>query len=154
MAEKKTAEKKSKKKLIMIVVPILVLLVGGVGYKKMTAKKVIPPKMKVEGVLVPLANDFVINLANGRYAKLTIALLIPTKDAPKGASKGAGAPPVELPETPVIRSIITDEITGIDAGTLIDGTKRRVLIQTLAQDLTKKTDTKVTAVYLTDIAVQ
>jgi flagellar basal body-associated protein FliL len=150
MAEKKTEEKKSKKKLLMIVVPVVVLLVLGVGYKKMTAKKVIPPKKKVEGVLVPLANDFVVNLANGRYAKLTVALLVPEKDAP-AAGKDRTA---DLPETPVIRSIITDKLTGLDAGALIDAARRRVLIQTLAKDLTTKTDTKVENVYFTDIAVQ
>ena len=153
MAAKKkdTGEKKSKKKLLMIVIPVVVLLVAAVGYKKVMMKPVPAPKMKITGAIVPLANDFVVNLGGGHYGKITVALLVTDPVAP---SKGAGSPPPVLPEDAVIRSVITDRLTGLDEGQLIDRGKRQALLASLVQELKAKTDTHVKAVYFTDIAVQ
>jgi flagellar basal body-associated protein FliL len=152
MAKKKSdAEPKSKKKMLMIVIPVVVLLVAAVGYKKVMMKPVPPPKMKVEGSIVPLANDFVVNLGGGHYGKVTVALLVTDPVAP---SKGAGSPPPELPENAVIRAVITDRLTGLDQGQLVDRAKRQALLKSLVQELKSKTDTHVKAVYFTDIAVQ
>jgi len=153
MAEKPKKTKKSKKKLLMIVVPIAVLLVGGVGYKMVLAKKPVAAKMKIDGTIVPLADDFVVNLADGHYGKITVALLVTgTLPAAQG-SAASGTAPV-LPETPVIRSIITDQLTGLDTGAFIDRARRQALVANIAKALRQQTDTHVKDVYFTDIAVQ
>ena len=64
----------SKKKL-MIIAPVVLLLVVGVAYKMVLAPKPVVVKKKIEGHLLALDPEFVINLAGGRYAKLTVATL-------------------------------------------------------------------------------
>ena len=153
MAEKTEKKKKSKKKLLLIVLPIAVLLVGGVGYKMVLAKKPVPVKMKIDGTIVPLSTDFVVNLADGHYGKITVALLV-TGKVP-GVQGSATSPTLpDLPETAVIRSIITDQLTGLDTGALIDRARRQALLAGLAKTLRQQTDTQVKDVYFTDIAVQ
>ena len=71
------------KKKMMIIGPVVLLLVAGVAYKKVLAPKPIPVKKKIEGALVPLDPEFVINLAGGRYAKVSVSVL--SKAAPHAA---------------------------------------------------------------------
>ena len=144
---KEKKAKKSKKKLIVL--PIIVLLVGGVGYKMFLAPKPKPPKMKVEGAVMALDKEFIVNLTDGHYGKLSVALVV--SQAPKAASGSTGT---GLPEEPVIRSIITDDLTGLATQDLIDRTKRDAIIATILADVKKKTDEKVTQVLFTDLAVQ
>jgi len=139
--------KKSKKKLIML--PILVLLVGGVGYKMFLAPKPKPPKMKIAGTVLALDKEFIVNLTDGHYGKLSVALVV--TGAPKATSSSTGT---GLPEEPVIRSIITDDLTGLATEDLTDRTKRTAIIATILSDIKKKTDEKVTRVLFTDLAVQ
>jgi len=145
--KKPKAKKKSMKKLIML--PVLVLLVGGVGYKMFLAPKPKPPKMKVAGAVIALDKEFIVNLTDGHYGKLSVALVV--NPAPKVAS---GSTDSGLPEEPVIRSIITDDLTGLATDDLTDRTKRDTIIATILGDIKKKTDEKVTQVLFTDLAVQ
>ena len=65
------------KKKLIIAVPVLLLAVVGAVYKLVLAPKPKPaPPAKVQGVLVPLANEFVVNLAGGHYGKVSVALLM------------------------------------------------------------------------------
>lgn len=136
------------KKKLMIIGPVLLLLVAGVAYKKVLAPKPAAVPKKIEGSLVPLDPEFVINLAGGRYAKISISVL--SKKAPGGAE---GTLPV-LEQDSAIRAVITDELTGVQAEQLIDKAKRAVLLKQLVVDLHKQTDEEITRVFLTDIAVQ
>ena len=139
----------SKKKLMMIVGPVVLLLVVGVAYKKVLAPKPVVVKKKIEGHLIALDPEFVINLAAGRYAKLTVALLL--KDAPAASAEGA-APALE--QNAAVRSIVTDDLTGISAERLTSKAGRKRILVEIKEHIDKATDEHVLGVYLTDIAVQ
>ena len=66
------------KKKLIIALPLL-LIVGFLGYK-MFGPKPPEPKMKVEGVLAKMDPEFMINLSDGRFAKMTVALQLDEKD--------------------------------------------------------------------------
>jgi len=138
------------KKKLIIAVPVLLLAVVGAVYKLVLAPKPKPaPPAKVQGVLVPLANEFVVNLAGGHYGKVSVALLM-TKAPPAPAE---GTPPT-LPQNAVIRATITDELTGIGMNELIDRKSRHALVSQLDKALQERTDEPIEQVLLTDVAVQ
>ena len=138
------------KKKLIIAVPVLLLVVVGAVYKLVLAPKPKPaPPAKVQGVLVPLANEFVVNLAGGHYGKVSVALLM-TKAPPAPAE---GTPPT-LPQNAVIRATITDELTGIGMNELIDRKSRHALVSELDKALQERTDEPIEQVLLTDVAVQ
>ena len=138
------------KKKLIIVVPVVLLAVVGAAYKLVLAPK---PKAaapaKVEGDLVPLATEFVVNLAGGHYGKVSVALLM-TKAPPAPAE---GTPPT-LEQNAVIRATITDELTGIGMNELIDRKRRHALVTKLEKALKQRTDEPIEHVLLTDVAVQ
>ena len=104
------------KKKLIIAVPVLLLAVVGAVYKLVLAPKPKPaPPAKVQGVLVPLANEFVVNLAGGHYGKVSVALLM-TKAPPAPAE---GTPPT-LPQNAVIRATIA---LGADTATTGNSTR-------------------------------
>ena len=138
------------KKKLIIAVPVLLLAVVGAVYKLVLAPKPKPaPPAKVQGVLVPLANEFVVNLAGGHYGKVSVALLM-TKAPPAPAE---GTPPT-LPQNAVVRATITDELTGIGMNELIDRKSRHALVSELDKALQERTDEPIEQVLLTDVAVQ
>lgn len=139
----------SKKKLMTIVGPVVLLLVVGVAYKKVLAPKPVVVKKKIEGHLFALDPEFVINLAAGRYAKLTVAVLL--KDTPVAPT--AGEAPA-LAQNAAVRSIITDDLTGISAESLTSRVGRKRILVEIKEHIRKTTDEHVLGVYLTDIAVQ
>lgn len=136
------------KKKVMIIAPVVLLLVVGVAYKMVLAPKPVVVKMKIEGHLLALDPEFVINLAGGRYAKLTVALLL--KDAPVAA---AGVAPM-LVQNAAVRAIITDDLTGVSADRLTSKLGRKRILIEIKDHIHKNTDEHVLGVYLTDIAVQ
>lgn len=143
------------KKKLLIAAPVLVVLlaVGGVYKFVLSSPPPPPPKPKIEGALVTLDKEFLVNLAGGRYGKVSVALLIDAAHAPGGAGHAAGEP-VALPQDAAVRSIITDHLTGLDADELILRKPRQKLLKTLAHELEKNTDEHVKRVMFTDIAVQ
>lgn len=136
------------KKKLMIIGPVVLLLVAGVAYKKVLAPKPVVEKKKIEGSLVPLDPEFIINLAGGRYAKVSISVL--STKAPKAE---AGTLPV-LEQDSAIRAVITDDLTGVNADSLINKAQRAALLVSIQKDLKKETDETITRVFFTDIAVQ
>ena len=143
-----------KGKLMLLPVLLVVLAAAAAGYwfvlkpKPAHGPKPAPPK--VEGELVALAPEFVVNLTDGHYGKLTVALLL--KEAPAGG--GEGGQPVALPQDAVVRSVITDELTGIAPDDLIQRERRHQLLDRILTDLEKTTDVEVTQVLFTDVVVQ
>jgi flagellar basal body-associated protein FliL len=142
--QKKAKKKKSKKKLIAI--PVVLLLVAGVGYKMVLAPKPKPPKMKIEGAVVELEKEFVVNLEDGHYGKVSVALVVDATPDAHGE--------VALHQEPVIRAIITDELTGLKTEELTERTSRDKLLEEILETIEKTTDEHVTKVYFTDLAVQ
>ncbi|MGH2913373.1 MAG: flagellar basal body-associated FliL family protein [Solirubrobacteraceae bacterium] len=145
----------TKKKLIII---LLVVVAGG-GYvaKTMLLPKPAVAKPKIAGAIYVLPKGFTLNLTDGRYATMTIALIL----AP-GQSDGVGAAGITttpagigtLPEEPAVRAIITNTVTDESSQTLLSASGRSSLEQQILTDIKDHTDVKVTGILFTDLAVQ
>ena len=146
--------KKLFKKKVLLAIPIVILLVAGVGYKFFLAPPPpAPPEKKVEGKVVPLAEEFVVNLEGGRYAKVKVAVIVEEEPgAAEAEAEGEGAP--ALAQEAVIRAIVTDELTGAPAEELVERRARNRLLAKLAKAMGEETDEHVKEVLFTDIAVQ
>ena len=138
-----------------IVVPVLLVALGA-AYMFVLKPKPVEAKKKVDGAVYVLPKEFVVNLKDDRFAKFTVALVLPA--LPVAAEGEGGAPPPDgfglLPEEAAVRDLITDEITNDSAKDLISGSGRRALKRRLLAAINKKTDVDARAVLLTDVAVQ
>ena len=145
-----------KKKLL--IVPLVLLVVLGVAYKTVLAKPGKEPKPKVDGSVYVLGKEFLVNLKDGRYAKLTAALVLAHDDTSTAPAKGEGETPPEgygaMTQEAVVRSVITDDITNARDADLVDAKRRAALEQRILKDLHKKTDIKVEQVIFPDVTVQ
>ena len=148
------------KSKLKIIIPLAVMLALGGVYKVVLAKPPKKEKLKVDGVVYVLPKEFVINLEGGGYAKLNAALVLHhgQATAPKAGGHGAPAEPPEgfgtLEQEGVVRAIIVDELTGIEANELFRRRPRAKLKRELAEKLEKKSDVKVEEVLFTDVVVQ
>lgn len=155
-----------KKKLIIIVV---IAVVGALaGYKMVLAKPKEAPKPKVAGEVYVLPREFLVNLSDGRFAKLNVAMEFDHEYSSAKAAKeyaaahgggdhGKAKPPEGfglLPQEPVVRDIITDSLSEATAKQLQGKESREKLKKSIAKRINKKTDVKVHHVLFTDVAVQ
>jgi flagellar FliL protein len=144
-----------KKKLI---IGLVVLLgVGGFAAKTILLKPK-PVKMKVGGEVYVLPHQFTLNLADGRYATITAALVLAPGQS-DGASATASAPSADsvvgtLPEEAVIRDLITNIVTGVSSQTLTSATGREHIKQEILTAIRTSTDDKIDGVLFPDVAVQ
>jgi flagellar FliL protein len=143
----------------LLIIPVIALVVLGGAYKTVLAKpKAKAPEPKVQGSVYVLGKEFLVNLKDGRFAKLTVALVLAHDDASTAASGHEAATPPEgygaMTQEAVVRAIITDDITNADDRQLIDTAGREKLLATILKDLRKKTDVKVDEVMFPDITVQ
>jgi hypothetical protein len=138
------------KKKLKFIIPVPILLgVLFAAYTMLLAPTAATAKPKINGTLLPLANPFIVNLADSRYGKLSVSLLL--SKAPPPSTTGL---PVTLPEDSAVRAIITDELTGIPPSQLIDRKFRNNLLGRILKRLKRTTDVPVTEVLITDLAVQ
>ena len=142
------------KKKLIIVLPIVLLAAAGGVYKFVLAPKPAPPPPpKIAGSLVKLPQEFVLNLADGHYGRVTVALVVEGHAA--GGGHGAADPNSSgLLQEAAIRSIVTDELTGVERDELIERKHRHHVLEKLAKRIKKETDEHVHEVLFTDIAVQ
>jgi flagellar basal body-associated protein FliL len=145
------------KSKLKFIVPILLVVVGGV-YKFVLAKPGAPaPKPKVDGQVYVLPKEFLINLSGGRFAKLSVGLVLDESQAVASTDKAAPKPPEgfgTLPQEAVIRDLVTDRLTDDSANSLVTEKGREKLKSQLLLSIKKKTDVKVEDVLFTDVAVQ
>ena len=145
------------KKIIMAVVALVV--VGG-AYKFVLAKpKAAAKKPNVEGTLYVLQKEFLINLADAHYAKVSAALVLDPKDHSTAAAGGHGAPaPPEgygaMTQEAIVRAIVTDELTGLPADELEDGKKREKVLHHILERIHKETDVHADDILFPDLTVQ
>lgn len=148
------------KSKLKIIVPLTVLMLLGGVYKFALAKPAEADKHKVEGTVYVLPKEFVVNLADGHFAKFNLALVLDHSQPTAPATDGHGAPvnPPEgygtLEQEAVVRDIVTDELSGAESDELVKRTKRTRLKKKLLKELKSHSDVKVHEVLLTDIAVQ
>jgi flagellar FliL protein len=144
----------TKKKLLIGIVAILAI--GGFVAKSMFLKpKVVPPK--IAGIVYVLPKTFTLNLADGRYATMTVALQLAPGQTDGSSATGGGTSDTgigTLPEEPVVRAIITRAVMGSNAQLLTSQSGDSQLEQTIDQQINQRTDVKVSQVYFTDLAVQ
>jgi len=143
------------KKKILIILPILLLGGGYVAKGKLMPPKVVKPKLGGEIYILP--HQFTLNLTDGHYATLTVALeLAPGQSDGASATNtpAAGSVVGTLPEEAVIRAIITGDVTNQTSNTVIGASGRTGLEQQILSQIKSQTDVKVDQVFFTDVAVQ
>jgi len=147
-----------KKKLIILVVALRV--VGGGVYKCLLAgPKEAVAKPKVEGTVYVLGKEFLVNLADGRFAKLTIGLVLDPTDHSAVAAEGHEAPPPPegfgaMAQEAVVRDLITDELTNAKDSDLIERKGRTELKKQILESIHKHTDVHADDILFTDMTVQ
>jgi len=143
-----------KKKLIIVVVA---LVAAGGAYKTVLAKPAEKEKKpKVEGQVYVMPKEFLVNLSGGRFAKFSVALVMPHLPVAAGGH-GAPTPPEGYgaePQEAVIRDIITDELTDASDTDLIDNEGREKIKKRILQSIKKHTDVHVEEVLFPDVTVQ
>src|SRR6478735_257626 len=122
--------------MVKKIVPVVVLLLAlAGGYKFVLAKPAKAeekPKVRVEGTVYMLQKEFLVNLADGRFAKMQIGLILAhddTSTAPAGGHEAASPPEGYGPMTQegIVRSLITGELTDHPADELTNEKKREEL---------------------------
>lgn len=143
------------KSKLKFVIPLALILALG-GYKFVLAKPVPAPKPKIAGTVYVLPKDFLLNLSDGKFVKLDVALVLSEVPA-AGAAEAAATPPEgygTLPQEAAIRDIITNTITDATGARLISRSGRERLKRRILKQIIKTTDVKATEVLFTDVAVQ
>lgn len=147
-----------KKKKVLI--PLLVIVIVGVAAKFVLAKPAPVEHHKIDGTVYVLPKEFLLNLSDGRYAKLNIALVLAPGQAsapPAGGEGGAVTPPDgfgTLEQEAAIRDVVTDVVTDQKGDDLISETGRERIKKEILAGIRAHTDVKVTEVLIPDVAVQ
>jgi flagellar basal body-associated protein FliL len=139
--------KKLRGKKLLLLLPVLLLVVGA-AYKMVLAPKPKPVAKKIAGAVVPLQKEFLLNLNGGRYAKVSVALVIPGPPPPAAESTTG------LPQEAAVRAVVTDELTGLNASELVVRGERHLLLERIRKAIDRTTDEDVQKVLFTDITVQ
>jgi hypothetical protein len=104
------------KRKLKFILPVLILLIAGGAYYKMSHKAQ-APKLKVTGTIYVLPQDFLINLSDGQFAKLAVALVLaPGTERRRERGERDRRRPARatarrsgrLPEEAVVRAIVTN----------------------------------------------
>jgi flagellar FliL protein len=148
------------KKLVPVIVALLAL--GGV-YKFVLAKPPAKaePKPKVHGTVYMLQKEFLVNLSDGRFAKLQVGLVLsPDDHSTEAAGGGHGAAPTPpegygaMAQEGIVRDVVTDTLTDARDSELIEGEGREHLKEKILKKIKKSTDVKVEHVLFSDVTVQ
>jgi flagellar protein FliL len=146
------------KSKLKVIVPVLLIALGG-AYKFVLAKPAATAKPKIDGQVYVMPKDFLINLADGRFAKVDVGFIFKSGfSAGGGSAESAAAKPPDgygaLTQEAVLRDIVTDTITGSTQQDLTTH-KGRVRLKTqILNRIDKTTDVKVADVLFMDVAVQ
>jgi flagellar basal body-associated protein FliL len=143
-----------KKKIIIIAV---VILLGGGYVAKGFVMPPPPNKDKIKGTLYLMPKEFLVNLADGRYGKVDVALLLAPGQSNGATAEGGSGNSGEvgtLPEEAMIRDIIVNILTNQNSIALTDAGQREKLKHQILLAITRQTDVKVSEVLFTDVAVQ
>jgi flagellar basal body-associated protein FliL len=140
---------------LKFVIPLVVLMVIGGGYKFVLAKPA-EEKAKVEGAVYVLPKEFLVNLSDSHFAKLSVALVLPEEEVAGGGEEGATPPEGygALPQEAAVRAVITDTVTDAKASDLTNKRRRAKLRDEVLKGIKAHTDVKAHDVLFTDVAVQ
>jgi flagellar FliL protein len=140
---------------LKFLIPIAVLIVLGGVYKVVLAKPA-EGAAKVEGAVYVLPKEFLINLSDSHFAKLSVALVLPEDQAPVEGAEGATPPEGygALEQEAAVRAVITDAITDSATADLTNRKRRTRLRHRLLKEIKAHTDVSPNDVLFTDVAVQ
>ena len=127
-------------KKLVVVFALAALVGGGVVYKLMLSDPE-PASAQVPDTIV-MEKQLVVDLAGGRYARVTVGLEVPAKLEEAVAESGA------------VREIITRDLTNLEPEDLLVRERRDLLKLRLARDIHTHTDVQVGRVLLTDFTIR
>src|SRR6201996_1506219 len=114
------------KKIIIIL--LVVLAGGGFAAKTFLMPKKAVAKPKIDGEIYVLPKGFTLNLTDGRYATMTLGLVLAPgqSDGASAATAGTTTPAGlgTLPEEAMIRAIVTNVVTDKTSSDLITASGR------------------------------
>jgi len=143
---------KNKKIMLALALPVLLFA----GYTLTKSKPVV--KTRIKGTIYQMPQAFLLNLTDGRYVKLTVALeLAPGQSdgAAAGASSSGGSESSgTLPEEPLVRELVTNAITNQSGEALVEPGARNALKRKILIGIERETDVKVEAVLFPELTVQ
>jgi len=141
-----------------ILIPLLVVAIAGVAAKFVLAKPAPVVHHKIDGTVYVLPKEFLVNLSDGRYAKVDVALVLdPSQPTGVAGGEGGAAPPDgfgTLPQEAAVRDVVTDVLTGQSGDTLVAQSGREQVKREILAGIRARTDVRVNEVLLTDVAVQ
>jgi flagellar basal body-associated protein FliL len=151
--------------MVKKIVPVIALLaILGGAYKFVLAKPAEAekkPEPKVHGTVYMLQKEFLVNLADGRFAKLQVGLVLSPEDhstEAAGGGHGAAATPPEgygaMLQEGVVRDVVTDTLTDATDKELIEKKGREHLKEDILKGIKKHTDVKAEHVIFSDVTVQ
>jgi flagellar FliL protein len=143
----------SHRKLLVAIVLTMALALG--YFATMHSEKALHEK--ITGTIYVMPQPFLLNLDEGHYAKLSVAL-----DLAPQQSDGAGAeaPPTgaesagTLPEEALVREIVVNAVTGQSGDTLVSATGRKAIRRRILTAIEHETDLKVQSVLFPELTVQ
>ena len=143
---------KNKKVMLALALPLVLFA----GYTMTKHKPT--PKQKIKGTIYVMPGSFLLNLSDGRYGKLSLALELAPGQS-DGAAADAAAPSSEatygtLPEEAIVREIVTDDVTAMSGEQLISLKGRQALRRQILDGIRAKTDLKVESVLIPEFTVQ
>jgi flagellar FliL protein len=141
------------KKKLKFIIPIVLVLFGGV-YKTVLAKPPKAPKPKIAGTVYVMPKEFLLNMADGRYAKLDVSLVLDKSEVVPTAEGSSDSDYGALPQEPAVRDVITNIVTDSPSNELIARSGREKLKKLILKAIRQNTDVKVDEVLFTDVAVQ
>lgn len=142
---------KNKKVMLAAALPILLFM----GYTMTKPKPIV--KMKIKGIIYVMPQSFLLNLSDGRFAKITVALQLAPGQSDGASAEGGSSSsegPGTLPEEPLVREIVTNTITNQNGEALVGTGSRRAIRQKILDAIRKQTDLKVESVLFPDLTVQ
>ncbi len=142
-----------------VLILVLAALVVGAGAAYTFAKPKHEVRHKIDGTVYVLPKEFLVNLRDGRYAKLNVALVLDHSQATaaSGGHGGGAAPPDgfgTLEQEAVIRDIVTDVVTDQNGDDLVQASGREEIKKAILARIRRTTDVRTEDVLLTDVAVQ
>ena len=165
------------KKLIIIIGALLPVLGGGgyfgytmflvapagaspvVAQKKMLAKDRTAMKLRIkqaiQGPIVPLGSDFVVNLGGlAHFAKFDVSLMVDKATKTIPAAAGGTSTDPTLVDQAQISDIVISDASGFSAAELATPAGKNKLKHDIERDVDAKTDTVAINVYFTSFAIQ
>jgi flagellar basal body-associated protein FliL len=167
------------KKVLIIIVAVLLPALGGGGYfgytmflagsakaaspvvaqKKMLAKQRATMKLrikqKLDGPIVPLGDDFVVNLGGlAHFAKFDVSMKVDKATVLIPAAAGATDPDPVLDDQAQIRDIVIADTSSFSAAQLATTGGKDKLKDKIMTDVSAKTNTVAIDIYFTGFAIQ